>query len=230
MAKAKPIKETLTVASANSITVFRMILVFVVIFFYELNVYFSIAAFFMTILVIYLDSLDGYIARKLKVASEFGALLDIASDRIVENTFWIFFAARGDISVWVPIIVVTRGFLVDMIRSVAFSEGKTPFGEKTMMKSRISRFLVTSPFSRTTYAVSKVMAFCWLGGLIALEKGMAAGFWYVSESTFSVLYIIGQFFVYVALAFCIIRGIPVLVDGKDLMLAKRFPKELKDEG
>ena len=223
-------KETVTTASANSITVFRIALVFVVIFFYEDGADLAIAAFFLTLLIIYLDSLDGFVARKLKVASDFGALLDIAGDRIVENAFWIFFAAVGKISFWIPVVIVTRGFLVDMVRSVAFAEGKTPFGEKTMMRSRLTRFLVASPFSRTTYAVSKVIAFSWLGGLITLQKGMDAGYWTVSGSTFSLLTTIARIFAYTALAFCVIRGIPVLLDGKDLMLAKRYPKKLKDEG
>ena len=223
-------RETVTTASANSITVFRILLVFVVLLFYDSGVNLAIAAFFLTLLIIYLDSLDGFVARKLKVASDFGALLDIAGDRIVENTFWIYYAARGDISYWIPVIVVTRGFLVDMVRSVAFAEGHTPFGEKTMMRSRVTRFLVASPFSRTTYAVSKVFAFSWLGGLIALQKGIAAGYWSVDAETLDLLVLIGQFFAYLALAFCIIRGVPVLIDGKDFMLAKRYPRQIKDEG
>lgn len=223
-------RQTVTTASANSITVFRIILVFVVLLFYEEGADLAIAAFFLTLLVIYLDSLDGFVARKLKVASDFGALLDIAGDRIVENAFWIFFAAKGQISYWLPVVIVTRGFLVDMVRSVAFAEGKTPFGEKTMMRSPLTRFLVASPFSRTVYAVSKVLAFSWLGGLIAVQKGGQAGYWAVPGETFALLSVLGRAFAYLALAFCVIRGIPVLIDGKDLMLAKRYPKELKDEG
>jgi CDP-diacylglycerol---glycerol-3-phosphate 3-phosphatidyltransferase len=209
----------------NIVSIIRVVLVFLTIGFFTLNANFAIVAFFLTIIVIYMDSLDGYLARKLNVASDFGALLDIAGDRIVENTFWIFFAAHGDISFWIPIIIVTRGFLVDMVRSIAFSEGKTPFGEKTMMRSKITRFLVASPFSRSSYAINKVLAFCWLGGLIAITKGIDVDYWTISNSILDTLNILGQVFAYLALIFCILRGLPVLWDGKELVLAKKYPKE-----
>ena len=209
----------------NIVSVFRVFLVFLTVGFYTLNADFAIVAFFLTIIVIYMDSLDGYLARKLNVASDFGALLDIAGDRIVENTFWIFFAAHDNISFWIPIVIVTRGFLVDMVRSLAFSDGKTPFGEKTMMRSKVTRFLVASPFSRSSYAINKVLAFCWLGGLIAIHKGIAANYWDLSNSILETLTIVGQVFVYLAMIFCILRGLPVLWDGRELVLAKKYPKE-----
>lgn len=221
--------HSFTPMTPNIISIFRVFLVFLTIGFFALNATLAIIAFFLTIIVIYMDSLDGYLARKLNVASDFGALLDIAGDRIVENTFWIFFAAHGDISFWIPIITVTRGFLVDMVRSIAFSEGKTPFGEKTMMRSKVTRFLVASPFSRSSYAINKVLAFCWLGGLIAVHKGIDANFWNLSNSILDTLNIIGQIFVYIALIFSILRGVPVLWDGRALVLAKKYPKEFKKE-
>ena len=83
------------------------------------------------------DLLDGYIARKFKVSSEFGALFDIAGDRIVESVFWIYFTYAGMISFWIPLIIITRGFLSDNVRALAFRSGKTPFGKNT-----ISRFSI----------------------------------------------------------------------------------------
>ena len=222
-------KHILAPMSANLVTILRIVLVFITIGFFALNTFFAFVAFLLIFVVIYMDSLDGYLARKLKVASDFGALLDIVGDRIVENSFWIFFAAHGDISFWVPIIIVTRGFLVDMVRSIAFSEGKTPFGKKIMMRTWLTRFLVSSPFSRSFYAVNKVLAFGWLGGLIALHKGIAAGYVILPAAVLSTLFIIGQVLVYSTLVLCIVRGVPVLWDGRDLMLAKRYPKQFQQE-
>ncbi len=225
----KKITPQIAPLTANIVSIFRVVLVFVTIWFFTLTEIFAVIAFFLTIVVIYMDSLDGYLARKLNVASDFGALLDIAGDRIVENTFWIFFAAHGDISFWIPIIIVTRGFLVDMVRSLAFSEGKTPFGKKTMMRSKLTRFLVSSPFSRSSYAVAKVLSFSWLGGLIAINKGISAGYWNLSHSLLIIFFIVGQVLAYSALIFCLIRGIPVLWDGKEFVLGKRYPKQFNKE-
>lgn len=215
--------------TANIITIGRVVLAFVAIGFFSLGFYFAAAAFFLTIFVIWLDSLDGYVARRLGLASDFGALLDITGDRIVENIYWIYFAAIGLISFWIPVIVITRSFLVDTVRSVAFADGKTPFGEKTMMKSGFTRALTASPFSRTTYAISKVLAFCYLGGLLALRRGIEVGSFSLSEPTFSLLHRIGLVIAYVVVIMCIVRGLPVLWDGKEYVLAKRFPREIKDD-
>lgn len=226
---AKKIGPQVAPLTPNIVSIFRIVLVFVTIWFFTLSEIFAIIAFFLTIVVIYMDSLDGYLARKFNVASDFGALLDIAGDRIVENSFWIFFAAHGDISFWIPVIIVTRGFWVDMVRSLAFSEGKTPFGKKTMMRSKLTQFLVSSPFSRSSYAVTKVLSFSWLGGLIAIHKGISAGYWRLSHSILTTFWDVGQVLAYTALVFCIIRGIPVLWDGKEFMLGKRYPKQFTRE-
>jgi CDP-diacylglycerol--glycerol-3-phosphate 3-phosphatidyltransferase len=215
--------------TANIITIGRVVLAFVAIGLFSLGFYFALAAFLLTIFVIWLDSLDGYVARKLGVASDFGALLDITGDRIVENIYWIYFAAIGLISFWIPVIVITRSFLVDTVRSVAFSEGKTPFGEKTMMKSGFSRALTSSALSRSTYAISKVLAFCYLGGLYALNQGMKGGVISLADSTFALLHTIGIIIAYVVVVMCIVRGVPVLWDGKDYVLTKRYPREIKDD-
>lgn len=215
--------------AANIITIGRVLLAFVAIGLFSLGFYPAIIAALLTILVIYLDSLDGYVARKLGLASEFGALLDITGDRIVENIYWIYFAVTRQISFWVPVIIITRSFLVDTVRSVAFAEGKTAFGEKTMMKSWWTKALTASPVSRTTYAVGKALVFCYLGALLAIQQGLATKTVALSPGLISTLHLIGNIIVYVVLFMCVVRGIPVLWDGKDYVLAKRFPKEIKND-
>lgn len=215
--------------AANMITIVRVILAFIAIALFNLNFYFTLAAVLLTILVIYLDSLDGYVARRLKLASDFGALLDITGDRIVENIYWIYFAAINMVSFWMPVIVITRSFMVDTVRSVAFAEGKTAFGKKTMMKAGLSWALTASPVSRTVYAVSKAIVFCYLGGLLAISRGMDAGLFTISGSIVSLLHIIGDIIVYTVVIMCVVRGLPVLWDGKDYVLAKRFPRTIKDD-
>lgn len=219
----------MTKMAANIITIGRVVLAFIAIALFSMGFHFAIIAVFLTILVIYLDSLDGYVARKLGVASEFGALLDITGDRIVENIYWIYFAAAGQISFWVPVLVITRSFLVDTVRSVAFAEGKTAFGEKSMMKKKFTKALTASPLSRTTYAVGKALVFCYLGAVLAIQQGLTTNIFSISTELFSALKIIGAIIVYLVVFMCIVRGIPVLWDGKDYVLAKRFPKAIKDD-
>jgi len=195
-----------------------------------MGLYFRVAALLITILVFYMDSLDGYIARKLGVASDFGALFDITGDRIVEHVYWIFFTAMGMVSIWVPIIFISRSFLVDMVRSFAFiKEGKTPFGEKSMMRSPFTLFLTSGRFMRSLYGFMKVFTFVLLGFILIyknsgfLNRSLPQGF-------------LDNFIVFVTIcvwmttALCLIRGLPVLWDGRYYLLDKYFPREIKDAG
>ena len=215
--------------TANIITLSRIGLVFVAVLLFGTGFYGQFAAFLLTILIIYMDALDGYVARKLNTASDLGALLDITGDRIVENVYWIYFTAIGMISLWIPIIVIARGFLTDSLRSIAFAEGKTAFGERTMMRSQFSRFLVSSRFSRGVYGVSKAIIFCYLGGLIALRGAMSQFSFTLSSDLLFSLHLVGQVIAYVVLVMCLIRGIPVLWDGRVYLLEKRYPKVVRKE-
>src|SRR5262249_8453241 len=119
-------------------------------------------AFFLTIFVIYADALDGYLARKFKQASKFGAVLDIAGDRAVEMAYWIAFGMLNWIPLWIPFLFLVRGTLVDAVRAHYSEQGYTAFGEHTMMTSKLGKFLVSSNFSRFSYAAAKAIAFCLL--------------------------------------------------------------------
>jgi CDP-diacylglycerol--glycerol-3-phosphate 3-phosphatidyltransferase len=214
--------------AANLITVGRIILAFVAVVMFQGGFGVRLAAVALTIIVVWLDSLDGYVARKLKVASEVGALFDITGDRIVEHIYLIFYAAMGVVSFWVPLIFVTRSFLVDTLRTVAFSkEGKTPFGDKTMMRSRITRFLTASRFSRAVYGVTKVVVFVLLGLSLAFTQAMADGAGWFSPSLYQVFGRVTLVLVWIMVAFNLLRGLPVLYDGRTYLFDKYLPRQLK---
>lgn len=166
-------------------------------------------AFALTVVVIWADGLDGYFARKLNQTSKFGAILDIAGDRVVEMAYWIAFAALGWIAVWVPLLFLVRGTFVDAMRSHAGEKGYTAFGAKTMMQSKVGKFLVASNFSRFTYAVVKALAFCLV---IAAHTSQLNG---TSASAAA------DFLVYFSAAFCLIRGLPVILESGHLFTVEK---------
>lgn len=212
---------------ANIITLARIVLVFVVVFLFQINnVFLRLFATLLVVVVIYLDSLDGYVARKMNVASDFGALFDITGDRIIENVFWIYYAVIGLIGYWVPLIIISRSFIVDAVRAVAFRKGKTAFGKNTMMKSALTRFMVASPFSRSLYSAQKIVIFTLLGLLFTLKTGVANLGWAISMPALSSLKTIIDILVYTTVATCIMRGLPVLWDGKEILFEKEYPKKI----
>ena len=163
---------------------------------------------------IFLDAVDGWVARRRHEESEIGALLDIAGDRVVELVLWVFFSIRRDIDgnamvpYWVPFVIIVRTVATDLVRSIAFQGGKTPFGATTMMESPWARQLVASRWSRAAYGGMKTAVFCALGLVLAFERMHSTG------AAFGVFRIVTDVLVYATTIFCVVRGVPVLWDGR----------------
>jgi phosphatidylglycerophosphate synthase len=104
----------------------------------------------------------------------------------------------------VPLLFLVRGVFVDAIRVHYAEKGFTAFGEKTMMKSDLGKFLVASNFSRFSYAVAKALAFC----LLILVHISGVNIPYLRNAA--------ELCLYFTCAFCVIRGLPVLVEGWSL--------------
>lgn len=188
---------------ANLISLIRTCLCLVVVallFIRSAEVYWW--CFGLTVVVVWMDGLDGYVARKFNESSKAGAVVDILADRIVEQVYWISFLALGWLPLWIPLMVVVRGVLVDGIRSIALERGYTAFGSSTMMKSPLGVLLVSSRFSRWTYAFAKAVAFSTL--ILVHLPGRDFLPWLDGVAYASV---------YVSVAFCLIRGLPVLLES-----------------
>ena len=167
-----------------------------------------IIALVLTIIAFAMDGLDGYLARKLNQSSEWGSVLDILGDRIVEVSYWIVFAVMGWLNIIFPLICVARAFTTDGIRSVALSKGLTAFGDKTMQSTSWGKFICASRFMRISYAVAKVLAFLLL--ITVNTPGMEL--W----NGTTILHIITMVFAWAAIIFCVVRAIPVVVESPKL--------------
>jgi CDP-diacylglycerol---glycerol-3-phosphate 3-phosphatidyltransferase len=201
---------------ANLITLFRLFLLFFIFFIVDRGgLQGHIWGIFLTVVMIALDGVDGVIARWLKETSEFGGVFDIVVDRIVENCFWIFFAAKGIIPLWIPFVVLSRGFFTDGVRSVALSKGMTAFGDTSLQKSALGKTLVASKWSRGLYGFSKIAAFLSLIVLHGLSLPEMDSM--LTENMRNVIRLSGGFIVYFTVAFCIVRAIPVVLDSRSFL-------------
>jgi len=159
----------------------------------------------LVILMISLDGLDGYVARKLGEESVFGATFDIAADRIVENVLWVVLAHLGLIGVWVPLLFIVRGNLVDAIRSKGAAKGTAAFD---MLQSRIAQFLVSGRFMRAFYAAVKAATFAWVL-LWQPFPELAPDFW---AQWSDLLVAVSATLVVTSAALCVVRGLPVVIE------------------
>ena len=70
------------------------------------------------------DMLDGKIARKRNMVTDFGKVMDAIADKILVNGILIILAYNHDLPLIVPVIIITRDIVVDSIKMISGSKGK----------------------------------------------------------------------------------------------------------
>lgn len=180
---------------ANIITLGRIPLTFGVIALLGLNTPLDIVLIATIAFIFILDAVDGRVARKRNETSKTGALLDTLADRIIENTFLIYFTATGWIPVWMPIVVMARGIITDTLQRTYGSpeNGWT----HALTRSRISRAL---------YGITKMLAFTSLASATVFKVSV------LGQASFILAT--------VAVGFCLLRGLPFV-----FMTSRVYPDE-----
>ena len=69
------------------------------------------------------DTLDGYIARKYNLISNFGKFMDPLADKLLVSSALICFVALGSMPAWIVIIIISREFIISGFRLVASDAG-----------------------------------------------------------------------------------------------------------
>lgn len=195
---------------ANIITISRFPLLFI----YLVLLYFGgepaqLWNVALILLIFNLDSLDGWVARKRGETSLLGSVLDIATDRTLEYVLWVVYAHLGLIPVLVPIIVLIRGTSVDAVRSIGMREGTSAFEQ---IQSPINRFFVKSRFMRAFYGTAKGVA----AALLTLAYALSSS----PSVTSKLIYQFALGFTWLSVFICILRGVPVLIEGIKSILSE----------
>jgi phosphatidylglycerophosphate synthase len=198
----------------NQITAIRVGMAFAAVALFGGSAWSKFAALGFTAGAIALDAVDGYVARRFRLATPLGAQLDILGDRVIENLFVTYFAVRGEISLWVPIVFFVRGTLTDFIRGLAIRAGRSGFGRNSMLESSWGRALVASRASRAAYGVLKCTCFCYLGIELTLLHARTAGRLPLLGDSASLLQLGSRVIVSATVAFCLVRGLPVVWEGR----------------
>lgn len=109
----------------NKLSIARAVCIpVIVVLLYIQNPACRIAAGILFILACLTDFLDGRIARKHNLVTDFGKFIDPVADKLLVLTSLIMLVHLGMMPAWIVILVLCRELSVDGLRMVAVSKGK----------------------------------------------------------------------------------------------------------
>ena len=110
----------------NKLTIFRVILIPFFVFFVlapyfpECGKYIAVAIFIIASLT---DLLDGKIARKYNLVTNFGKFMDPLADKLLVCSALICLVSNGKLPAWIVIIIISREFIISGFRLIASDNG-----------------------------------------------------------------------------------------------------------
>lgn len=175
---------------ANKITLARIFLVPIIIILLLINVnlkpltfanfeitWNQILATLIFIVAASTDALDGYIARKNKIVTNMGKLLDPLADKLLVASVLISLVEMGRLDAWIAIVIISREFAVTGLRQIALLEGAvlaaSPWGKwKTAVQITmiIALLLNNFPFAFIDFRFDLISS--WVAALITVYSGI----------------------------------------------------------
>lgn len=124
------------------------------------------------------DFLDGYIARKYNMVTDFGKVMDAIADKVLVNGVLIILAYDKFIPLLVPVIIITRDIVVDSIKMASGSKGKVvaaswPGKIKTicMMIGVTLTFFYNMPFAFIGNGIRIADIFVYVATIMSIVSG-----------------------------------------------------------
>lgn len=168
---------------ANKITISRVIMSFIImillLFPFELlniklptyvfngNIYIElkyIIAGILFVIASLTDFLDGYVARKYNMVTDFGKMVDAVSDKLLTNTVLVILACDGMVSPVIAVVIIARDIFVDSIKMVMGNKGKAvaaikiaKFKTASLMVGIILTLFYNIPFELINLRISDFM-------------------------------------------------------------------------
>jgi len=157
---------------ANKLTIFRMILVPIMVIFAYLPIkgeFYGVAITMIIMDAIFIiasitDKLDGYIARSRNQVTTFGKFLDPLADKILVLAAMVILVEIGKLPAWIPVIVLAREFIVSGFRLVAVENGGLVIAASVWGKLKT-----------VTQMIAIIFAFVDIGGFFTFVSGGLSG-------------------------------------------------------
>ena len=125
------------------------------------------------------DFLDGHIARKYNMVTDFGKVMDAIADKVLVNGVLIILAYDKFIPLTIPVIIITRDIVVDSIKMASGAKGKVvaaswPGKIKTicMMIGISLVFFYNMPFAFIGHGIQIDKLFVYVGTIMSIVSGI----------------------------------------------------------
>ena len=192
---------------ANKLTIIRMILVPIMVIVPFLGIqgeWLGVPITFWIINLIFIiasitDKLDGYIARSRNQVTTFGKFLDPLADKILVLAAMVMLVEFTKLPAWVPIIILTREFIVSGYRLVAVEKG-----------GKVIAASVWGKLKTVTQMIAIILMFIDVNGFFTFIGTKLTGYSLILNITASVMMII-------SVVATIFSGIDYIKGGKDLL-------------
>ena len=159
----------------NRLTLLRVIMVPFFIVFY-IKGYFLIS-FVLFVLASLTDLLDGHIARKRNLISNFGKIMDPLADKILVYSAFCLMVGNGLVPAWMLIVILVREFAVSGMRTVAASEGIVVAADLSGKIKTVLQMIAVPMLILTGVIISDVwftlsMAMLWASLIMTVYSGI----------------------------------------------------------
>ena len=173
----------------NRITMARILLVPVIMVFLQVKTfpvihlqdftitYNQIMATFVFIIAASTDGLDGYIARKRKLVTNLGKLLDPLADKLLVSAVLIYLVELGKIDAWIVIVIISREWAVTGLRQIALLEGTVMAASKwgkaktaAQITAIIALLINNFPFTFLDFPFDVIAS--WAAAIITVYSGV----------------------------------------------------------
>ena len=159
----------------NKLTTVRMLLVPVFIVLYLKG--YPVAALVVFVIASFTDFLDGYLARRNNLVTDYGKIMDPLADKLLVASALVCMVQTAVVPAWMVIVILAREFAITGLRAVAAGEGRViaaawsgKVKTVTQMIAIVFLLLDNWPFRMIGFPFAAIML--WIAVIMTIYSGL----------------------------------------------------------
>ena len=187
----------------NQLTVARLLLSFVFVALLSIDglPYGGTAALIVFSIAAFTDFLDGHLARKHSLITNFGKLMDPLADKILMCAGFVMLCEKGFFPAWIVVVILAREFLVTGLRLVASAAGIVLAAEN--LGKYKTTFQIIAVIYFLVVMAAREPAFAWINPVLDY-RGLGP-------------HVLGQLLIWIALILTMVSGFNYVWKNRKLL-------------